>query len=156
MNAPLSSQIALLHRPGTRPSGPGSSNSFSTANRRPNSMSSTLYTAVPACCISWIAARDSSYFRVNFPVRNEKIRICRSGKEKVTKEDESGDNVMQVGVDFDCSMLEKGMRFEDTATHLFELIQVCIAFVRPYPKNVFGRCKRFYRLPILYETLFIR
>jgi hypothetical protein len=100
-NAPLSSHTALIQAPGTFPSGPGSSSSFSTARRRPNSISSTLYTAVPACCISWIAASDSSYFLVILPVRNEKIRICRSGREKVTNDCESGDSVMQVGVDAD-------------------------------------------------------
>ena len=99
-NAPLSSQTALLQRPGICPSGPGSSNSLSTANRLPNSMSSTRCTAVPACCISWIASRDSSYFRESFPLRNENTRICRSGKEKVTKEEESGESVIHVGVDF--------------------------------------------------------
>jgi len=99
--APLSSHTALIHAPGTFPSGPGSSSSFSTARRRPNSMSSTLYTAVPACCISWIAASDSSYFLVIFPVKNEKVRICRSGRENVTNDDESGESVIHVGVDFD-------------------------------------------------------
>ena len=99
--APLSSHTALIQAPGTFPSGPGSSSSFSTARRRPNSMSSTLYTAVPACCISWIAASDSSYFLVILPVRNENIRICRSGREKVTNDNESGERVMQVGVDAD-------------------------------------------------------
>ena len=99
--APVSSHTALIHAPGTFPSGPGSSISFSTARRRPNSMSSTLYTAVPACCISCIAASDSSYFRVIFPVKNEKIRICRSGRENVINDDESGESVIHVGVDFD-------------------------------------------------------
>jgi len=56
---------------------------------------------VPACCISCIVVRDSSYFLEIFPVRKLKIRICRSGREKVTKEDESGERVMQVGTDFD-------------------------------------------------------
>lgn len=93
--------MALLHIPGIRPSGPSSSNSLSTANLLPNSMSSTLYTAVPACCISWIADNDSSYLRVIFPERTENMRICLSGSEKVTKELLSGDKVMHVGIDFD-------------------------------------------------------
>lgn len=35
-------------------------------------------------------------------MRKEKTRTWRSGKEKVTKEEESGERVMQVGVDFVC------------------------------------------------------
>jgi hypothetical protein len=48
-----------------------------------------------------MAASDSSYFLVIFPVSNEKMRICRSGRENVTKDDESGESVIHVGVDFD-------------------------------------------------------
>ena len=33
----------------------------------------------------------------------EKIRICRSGSEKVTNDDESGESVLHVGVDLDYS-----------------------------------------------------
>ena len=46
-----------------------------------------------------MAASDSSYLRVSLPLRKEKTRIWRSGREKVTKEAESGERVMQVGVD---------------------------------------------------------
>jgi len=48
-----------------------------------------------------MVVKDSSYFREILPDRKLKIRICRSGREKVTKEAESGDRVMQVGTDFD-------------------------------------------------------
>ena len=48
-----------------------------------------------------MVVRDSSYFLEIFPVRKLKMRICRSGREKVTKEDESGERVIQVGTDFD-------------------------------------------------------
>jgi hypothetical protein len=68
---------------------------------------------VLACCISWIAASDSLYFLVIFPVKNEEIRICRSGRENVTKDNESGESVIHVGVDFDCHVLledERPMR----------------------------------------------
>jgi hypothetical protein len=47
-----------------------------------------------------MASSDSSYFLVNLPSRKEKMRICLSGKENVTNDEESGDNVMHVGVDF--------------------------------------------------------
>jgi hypothetical protein len=48
-----------------------------------------------------MAGSDSSYFLVIFPDKNEKMRICRSGKENVTNDDESGESVIHVGVDFD-------------------------------------------------------
>lgn len=52
-----------------------------------------------------MADSDSSYRRVIFPVKKENMRICLSGNEKVTKCDESGDSVMQVGMDFDCKQM---------------------------------------------------
>ena len=76
-------------------------------------MSSTLYTAVPACCISWVAASDSSYFLVIFPVKNEKMRTCRSGRENVTNDDESGESVIHVGVDFDWKGFSREWGYED-------------------------------------------
>jgi len=62
-------------------------------------MSSILNTAVPACCISWIAWRDSSYWRVFFPERKEKIRTWRSGRERVAKWEESGEKERVVRMD---------------------------------------------------------
>jgi hypothetical protein len=78
---------------------PTFSSSLSTAKRLPNSMSSILNTAVPACCISWIAWRDSSYCRVFLPVRKEKMRIWRSGRERVEKWVPEGEKVREVGMD---------------------------------------------------------
>jgi hypothetical protein len=71
---PLSSQRAFIVAPLQ-----SFSNSRSTASRRPNSISSTLYVAVSACCISCTAVMDSSYFRVIFPVRGLNIRIWKEG-----------------------------------------------------------------------------
>ena len=60
---------------------------------------------VPACCISWIAVSDSLYFLVIFPVKNEEIRICWSGRENVTKDNESRESVIHVSINFDCHVL---------------------------------------------------
>jgi hypothetical protein len=50
-----------------------------------------------------MAVRDSSYCRVFLPVRKLKIRTCRSGRERVTKCEEFGERVMEVGIDFACA-----------------------------------------------------
>jgi hypothetical protein len=156
IKAPLSSHKALFQRPGIFPSGPGSSNSLSTANRRPNSMSSTLYTAVPACCISWIAERDSSYLRVSLPDNMEKTRICRSGRENVTKDDESGDSTRHVGVDFDyLSEIRFTVEYKLHDMYLFELVQVCCTFEWPEARDVFGQFEWLQWLPIFNEPTFI-
>ena len=56
-----------------------------------------------------MAPSDSSYFFVIFPVKNEKMRICRSGRENVMKDDESGESEIHVGVDFDWKEPVSGM-----------------------------------------------
>jgi hypothetical protein len=40
---------------------------------------------VPACCISEIAVKDSSYVRVSLPVRVEKMCTAREGRARVAK-----------------------------------------------------------------------
>jgi hypothetical protein len=85
-----------------------------------------------------MAGSDSSYFLVIFPVKNEKMRICRSGKENVINDAESGERVIHVGVDFDWKkkdIRENGPTSEDERTedgvagaHLLELIQVGLSF----------------------------
>lgn len=126
-NVPLSSHTALVHIAGMRPSGPGISSSLSTASRLPNSMSSTRWTDVLACCISWIAFNDSSYFRVSLPVRKENMRIWRSGRENVTNEDESGERVMQAGFDLAWKKVRGGCTM-GWLMYLFELVEVCGGF----------------------------
>ena len=46
-------------------------------------------------------AASDSYFLVSFPIKNEEMRICRLGRENVMNDDESGESVIHVGVDFD-------------------------------------------------------
>src|SRR5258708_6263485 len=91
---PLSSHTAFI----VASARSSASISFSIASRRPNSISSTRYTAVPACCISWTAWRLSSYLRIIFPLRKLNTRICRSVALSVTKCVWSGERVMLVGV----------------------------------------------------------
>ena len=94
MKLPLSSHTAFIVARACS----SASISFSMASRRPNSISSTRYTAVPACCISWIAWRLSSYLRVIFPPRKLNTRICRSIALSTTNCVWSGERVMLVGV----------------------------------------------------------
>lgn len=115
MKLPVSSQAAfsLLAVSPDR-----SVNSLSTANRRPNSISSSfmLMTAddddeelsavaaaadVPACCSSCMAVNVSSYLRCNFPLRKLNIRTCLSERmDVVMKCDPVGENVRELGRDF--------------------------------------------------------
>ena len=67
------------------------------AKRRPNSTSSSLWRAVPACCISVIVAIDSSYALCSLPVANSKTRTLRSGNEKDANWAPDGDTVIEVG-----------------------------------------------------------
>lgn len=67
------------------------------ASRRPKSMSSSLNTAVPACCISLVADKLSSYVRLNLPVRVLKMCTSRLGRARAAKLFWSGAKVMDVG-----------------------------------------------------------
>lgn len=95
---PLSSHTAFAVR--SAPPGPewSRSSSRSIASRRPKSMSSSLNTAVPACCISLAASRLSSYVRVNLPVSVLKMCTLRSGRAMALKCRWSGDSVMDAAI----------------------------------------------------------
>ena len=72
------------------------------------------------------------------------MRICRSGNEKVTKDEESGDSVIHVGVALawytDMRML-RGAFAEKT--DLLELVQVRLTLVVPQPVYFLREFKRF-------------
>lgn len=78
----------------------GFSSSLSIASLRPNSTSSNLYWAVPACCMSVTVESDSSYVLYNLAVAKSNIRTLRSGNEKVANCEPEGEIVIQVGRDF--------------------------------------------------------
>ena len=59
----------------------GFSSSRSIANLLPNSTSSNLYKAVPACCMSEIVNNDSSYVLCSLPLAKSKTLTLRSGNE---------------------------------------------------------------------------
>lgn len=80
--------------------------SFSVASRLPNSISSSVNTAVPACCISVIVVMDSSYFRRSLPDLNEKMRICRSPNPKVANLSYCGENWSVVGATLACHSVD--------------------------------------------------
>ncbi len=114
---------------------------------------------MPACCISWIAASDSSYCRVFFPVRKEKMRTCRSGRERVTKWDEVGERVMALGTQR-AYRSERGFSegldgVRCNPAHLFKLEQIGLALVLPQPLDIFRRAPRLLGLPILDEPLLV-
>lgn len=79
------------------------SNSRSTANLLPNSIESSLLPAVPACCISCVAVRLSSYWRWRRPERKLKVVRRSSGRERMAKDSPVGERVRETGVDFVCS-----------------------------------------------------
>lgn len=76
--------------------------SFSTANLRPNSISSILYISDPLCCMSWAADRDSSYFLISLPEANSNMRIWRSVIEYDANISAFGDKVIAVGTTLFC------------------------------------------------------
>ena len=96
---PLSSQTAFAVL--NAPPGPlsAASKALSVARRLPKSISSSVKTAVPACCISAAAVNDSSYVLVNLPVRKLKTCTAREGNDMVTKCEEFGENVMDEAID---------------------------------------------------------
>src|SRR6266851_6457703 len=91
MRTSISSSSASMHN----------STSSASLSVSANSISLTLYMAVLACCIFWMALSNSSYFFAIFPVKNEKMWICQSGRENVIKDDKSGESMIHVGIDFD-------------------------------------------------------
>lgn len=78
------------------------SNSLSAVRRAPNVIVSSLKgeSAVGDCCNDVIVGILSSYFRIHFPVRKLKTRICRSGKDCVANLSPSRENVNDEGTDF--------------------------------------------------------
>lgn len=85
-----------------------------------------------------MAVSDSSYFRLSLPPKKEKTRICRSGSENVTNEEESGERVIQVGTDLDLIYTISVYDLGDwnLGIYLFELIQISLALVRPEARYV--------------------
>src|SRR5271155_2441586 len=75
------------------------STSRSVAILRPNSVSSSFASAVPACCMAVIVSRDSSYDRYILPVLKSNTRILRSGNEYVANCCPEGDMVIHDGAD---------------------------------------------------------
>jgi len=84
------------------------------------------------------------------------MRICRSGREKVTNEEESGDNDIHVGTDFDLNRSVKTSKEKhDTAYHLFKFVQVRLALEGPQSMGIYWEFERIRWLPILDKPAFI-
>ena len=75
----------------------------------------------------------------------------------MTNEDESGESVMHVGVDFDCG-IEHLVSFQDEPsrirTYFFEFVEISFTLKIPDFGHT-GQRKRFHRLPVFNETTFI-
>lgn len=82
----------------------------------------------------------------------------------MTKEEESGERVMHVGMDFDYGARgvsggegrEGREGGEGERADLFELVEVCCAFVGPQPGDVSRQLKWLRRSPVLNEPRLVR
>jgi hypothetical protein len=159
-NAPLSSHTILVHAPGTFPSGPGSSSSF-----LPQATTKHYILNLVHGCTGLLHLLNSCEGLLVLPislVKNEKIRICRSGRENVTKDDESGESVIHVGVDFDCKRSvggdERQLRTERKRTFLnsYKSVTICLALEWPQLGHVGRQLELLARPPVLDKATFIR
>jgi hypothetical protein len=75
----------------------------------------------------------------------------------VTKEDESGDMVIQVGTDFDWTADFSMLAFErgQNSKYLFEVVQVGLGLVRPQSWNIFREFEGFGWSPVFHKTLLV-
>ncbi len=89
--------------PSLTPSNACLSNSLSTASLRPNSIESSLASPAAACCISEMAATDSSYCRCRFPLEKLNVVRARPGTERTAKASPWGLSVRAMGTVLVCS-----------------------------------------------------
>ena len=71
---------------------------------------------MPACCISVIVAKDSSYVRYSFPVANSKTRTFRSGNEKVANLWPDGEMVIDAAALFDFLISKRSVELFNVKT----------------------------------------